>query len=91
MDGEKQRRALSAAEQAIRALGSGNAERARRAAATAIELDQIAVFGPFASAVGGAADELEVGGAIDGAHWDAIAEAVGPGPLQELVRNVAGA
>jgi hypothetical protein len=84
LDGKRQRNALTAAENAIRALGAGDAERARKAAAKAVDLDQIGVFTFLASAVGGAAAELEEG-RITAAAWDEVAAASGPGPLAALV------
>lgn len=81
MKGESQRRALTAVEQAIRALGAGDADRARAAAARAVELDQLGVYAHLGQAVGLAAADLEAGGTVSDPAWDAIAAAVGPGPL----------
>ncbi len=88
LDGNKQRNALTAAEQALRALGSGRPDRARKNAAKAAELDQIGVFASFASAVEAAAADLADGGPVSAAHWDGIAVAVGPGPLAFLVDEI---
>ena len=40
-DGQKQRRAVTAAEQSLRALGAGSPDKARAGAAKAADLDQI--------------------------------------------------
>ncbi len=80
MDGQSQRRALTAAEQAIRAIGAGDVERAKDAAARAADLDQIGAFASLVAAVGLASADL-ADGAVSAGSWDAIADAVGPGPL----------
>ena len=63
MDGHLQRQALTAAERAIEALGRKDPGGARSAVATAVERDQVGLFG-------------------------ALADAVGPGPLQGLVESI---
>lgn len=87
LDGKRQRNALTAAENAIRALGAGDGDRARAAAAKAADLDQIGAYVQFASAVDRAASGLPD---ISAASWGAIADAVGPGPLAALVDEMAG-
>jgi hypothetical protein len=85
VDGQQQRKALSAAERAIEHLGRGDAAAARRAADTAASLDQIGAFGGLRAAVETAAGLLDAGGALDDAAWDGVADAVGPGPLAAAV------
>jgi hypothetical protein len=90
VDGKKQRNALTAAEQALRALGAGNPDRARANAAKAAELDQIGAFAGFPPAIEDAADRIETEMEIPDATWDALADAVGPGPLAFLVTELRG-
>jgi len=87
-DGKKQRNALTAAENAVKALGLGDAVRARRSAATAADLDQVGAFSALPAAVDQAADELERRGTISPAAWEALSDAVGPGPVQSLITEV---
>jgi len=86
LDGKRQRNALTAAENAIRALG-GDPDRARKTAAKAAELDQIGAYTDFVPAIERAATELTLGGISVGA-WEALVDAVGPGPLAALVDEV---
>ncbi len=81
MDGQSQRRALTAAEQAIQALGAGDGDRAVAAARRAAELDQVGAFADLVGAVAVAAADLTASGAVGTAAWDGVAAAVGPGPL----------
>ncbi len=85
LDGQRQRRALTAAEQAIQALAAGHGERAAAAAARAAELDQIGVFAGLPEAVAAAVGELTGGDSVSAASWDGLAAAVGPGPLAAAV------
>ena len=64
MDGQQQRRALTAAESAVRALAAGDAARARVAAQKAASLDQLMVYAAFAGLVRRAAGEIEQLGAV---------------------------
>lgn len=84
-DGHKQRQALTAAEQALRALGDGNAAKARSSAAKAAELDQIGLYGEFVAAVDPLVADLDSGRIIDDAGWDSLAAALGMGPLSALI------
>jgi hypothetical protein len=84
LDGKRQRNALTAAENAIRALGAGDGVRARSAAVKAVELDQIGAYADFAAAVDRAAVEL-AGGGVSSEAWQAMIDAVGPGPLVALI------
>jgi hypothetical protein len=90
MDGHLQRQALTAAEHAIEALARRDPAGARMAVATAVERDQIGLFGQLADAVYLAASKLEHGEDIDAATWNQLADAVGPGPLQGLVEQARG-
>ncbi len=78
-DGRQQRRALTAAEQAIKTLAGGDTAKAMTAAARATELDQIGAYAGFPEAVAAAAR---------GEGWDALFDVVGPGPLQALVAEL---
>jgi hypothetical protein len=83
-DGHQQRRALTAAEQALQALQSGDSERARQAAARAAELDQTGIYSRFPDAVGIAADEIDASGAVSRSAWERLSVTLGPGPLQAI-------
>jgi hypothetical protein len=90
MDGQQQRRALSAAESAIGALASGDAARARRAAAKAAALDQIGVYAAFAGWVQRAAGEIERLGGVLPETKQALADSLGGGPLAAAVGELPG-
>ncbi len=83
--GQRQRKALTAAEKALRALGGGNAARARKAAAQAVDLDQIGVYSGLDTAVAPLAEKLDRGEAIDDAGWDSLIAVLGLGPLSGLI------
>lgn len=87
-DGQKQRRAVSAAEQTLRALADGNAAQARQAAAKSAELDQIGIYTAFSQAVVPLADRLERGEPVDDAGWNTLVETLGIGPLSGLVEEL---
>lgn len=89
-DGQKQRSALTAAEQALRALGAGDAGKARQRAAKAGELDQIGVYDEFLAAVEPLAASLDDGASIDNEAWDGLAAALGMGPLGGLIDEMRG-
>ncbi len=89
-DGEKQRRALTAAEQALRALGNGDAAKARSRAARAAELDQIGTYASFVDSLAPLADQIEAGEAISDAGWDHLANSLGMGPLSGLIDELRG-
>lgn len=84
MDGQKQRQALSAAEQALRALVDADADKARRAAQRVADLDQVGAFDSLTGLVAAAATEIESDGSVTVGSWRALAEALGPGPLGAL-------
>lgn len=83
-DGQQQRRALTAAEQALQALQAGDAERARQAATRAAELDQVGVYGRFPDTIAEAADEIETSGKVSPQGWRRLSAVLGPGPLQAI-------
>lgn len=89
MDGQRQRRAYTAAERAVRALGSGDPVGARRAAATAEELDQIGLYAAFRQLVDRSAGLLAAGAPVPEELWSAMRDAAGPGPLSALIDSVA--
>lgn len=86
-DGKKQRNALTAAENAVRALADANLSRATANATRAAELDQIGVYADFATTVGRIAGELADSTPND-EQWDAIAATLEPGPLAFLVEEL---
>ena len=86
MDGRRQRNALTAAEQAIRALAAGDADRARAATTQAVDLDQIGAYAGLDAAVETALEQLEATGSV-GDAWDRVAAAVPPGPLTSEVEQ----
>lgn len=88
MDGQQQRKALTAVERAIKALGVGDSETALRAAFTAAELDQIGAYSKLVEAVEVAVDRLDAGEEIDPAIWDELTEAVGPGPVAATIAEL---
>lgn len=87
-DGKRQRNALTAAERAIRALGNGKGDRAMSNARKAADLDQIGLYAALPGAIDAAAAQLETSGAVDEDGWNAVANAVGAGPLEFLVTEV---
>ncbi len=90
MDGQQQRKALTAAERAIQLLARHDAAGARRAASLAASLDQVGAFSRFEQAVHAAADDLDLSGVVSPAAWQAVREAVGPGPLQAALDHARG-
>ncbi|MDH5421179.1 MAG: hypothetical protein OEY55_05200 [Acidimicrobiia bacterium] len=85
MDGHKQRQALTAAERAIEHLVAGKPDEAERASQRAAELDQIGIFSRLVAAVAGVATDLRSGVTVADEHLVALRDAVGVGPLSELV------
>ena len=84
-DGLKQRQALTAAEQALRALGAGSGDKARSRAVKAVELDQIGAFTGLGDVVDRLASDLDAGNEITNAGWDELATTLGMGPLSALI------
>lgn len=87
MDGKKQRNALTAAENAVRALGVEDTARASSSASKAAELDQLGIYAGLPTAVSAGIAEIEAGDRVSNLTWDEISAVVGPGPLQELVEQ----
>lgn len=83
MDGQQQRRALTAAERSIRLALAGDIEGAQRAASTAERLDQIGAYGGLADLVGGLPTPMSDAGLAT------LTEALGPGPLAALAEALA--
>ena len=81
MDGQQQRRALNAAEQALTALERGDAAGALHAASEAAELDQIGAFAAFATVIATVAGDLAAGGVVGAAAWQQVAGSL-DGPLR---------
>ena len=90
MDGQQQRKALSAAESALRSLAAGETGRARAAADKAASLDQVDAYAGFVALVRLAAGEIEVLGAVTATTRDALRDALGPGPLAASVEELLG-
>lgn len=90
LDGHKQRNALTAAEQALRALGAGNAEWATRGADRVAELDQIGAYARLPEAVTRASRELADHGTVTRGGWEALRASLALGPLQALIDTMAG-
>lgn len=88
MDGQSQRRAVTAVERAIEALATGRTDSARSAARRATELDQLGLYVALKRAVDQAADDLERDGAISELSLAALQAAVGPGPLEAAVARL---
>ncbi|HSF85519.1 MAG TPA: hypothetical protein VLG28_07690 [Acidimicrobiia bacterium] len=85
MDGRRQRSALTAAENAVVALGASDAARARLNAAQAAAFDQLNVYAALPGAIEAAAAELETAGTVSASAWEAIAAALPAGPLRASV------
>ena len=85
MDGQQQRRALTAAERSIRLAFSGDLEGSRRAAATAESLDQIGVYEGLADLL------MAVGSPPDQATIERLTASLGDGPLAALVASLSNA
>jgi len=81
MDGQQQRRALTAAEQALQALVAADAGRATEAAERAAELDQTGAYTALPALVMAAVDEIAGNGHVSVEAWHLIATTLGPGPL----------
>lgn len=88
IDGQKQREALSAAERSLHLLGAGNHAGAVASASRARELDQVGTFSALPEAVARVIVAQEQDGRVPPEAWDALAAAVGPGPLQSHVADL---
>lgn len=90
MDGRQQRKALSAAESALRALAAGETGRARAAAEKAASLDQVGAYAGFVALVRRAAGEIEAVGGVLPETKRALADSLGGGPLAAAVEELLG-
>ena len=90
MDGQQQRKALTAAENALRSLGERHPFKAKRNAFQAVELDQVGAFEGLPNAVEMAIHDIEHGGRVSPDGWDRLAAVVGPGPLSALIDDLRG-
>lgn len=88
-DGKKQRNALTAAENALRALADGNTSRAAANASRATDLDQIGAYRGLADAITAIAASSEGAPPTD-TQWDDVAATLDPGPLAFLVEELRG-
>ena len=88
IDGQKQREALSAAERSLHLLDRGALGEAVAAAERAHQLDQVDAFSLLPSAVSRVVGHLEGGEHVPGEAWEALAAAVGPGPLRSHVADL---
>jgi hypothetical protein len=88
IEGRKQREALSAAERALYLLGRGAFDDAMAAAQRACELDQVDTFAALPEAVARVVAQKQNDGTVPAEAWDALAAAVGPGPLQAHVADL---
>lgn len=89
MDGQQQRQALSAAENALHGLvRGGQPDRAVRAAAKAEALDQVGLFAGLEAAVAQAATEVAEEGAVSAAARQRLLDVVGPGPLEQIIEGI---
>lgn len=90
VDGRRQRRALTAAQRSVELLASGDPAGARRAAATAVDLDQVDAFRGLVAAVDTAAAELEASGSLSRKGLRALSDAMPPGPLGAAAEALLG-
>lgn len=75
-DGQKQRNALTALEQAIRARAAGNRDRSIANATKAEKLDQIGVYAGVAAVI------------TKEDPWQSLRDLLPPGPLHALIDTV---
>ena len=85
--GRDQRRAVGAAELALRLLAAGDGPGARRAAEAAARLDRVGVFADLPAAVEEAAAGSRAG-AVRPATRSRLTAAVGEGPLRALAEGL---
>ena len=88
IDGQKQREALSAAERALHLLERRAFDKAESAAEQAKQLDQVGTFADLPEAVARIVALEQKGGGVPAEAWQALAEAVGPGPLRSHVADL---
>lgn len=88
VDGRRQRRALTAAEGALRSLDEADPTRARTEAAKAAELDGIGVFERLVPAIEDVADQMERGEPVGPERWSRLVDAVPEGPLRAVAESL---
>jgi hypothetical protein len=89
MDGRRQRNALTAAENALRALAAGDAARARVDSAKAVELDEVGAFVGLPVGVSAVASVLDRGDTPGAADWAKLTAALPAGPLRAMAESLA--
>lgn len=87
-DGQQQRKALSALERVVDALGKGDSVSAVRAANRAADLDQLGVYEALPEAVVAIADHTDAGTPVPDEAWEELLAAVGPGPVAAAVEQL---
>ena len=87
-DGHQQRKALTALERAVGALGMGDAETAQRAAGRAAEFDQIGVYERLPDAIARIVSHQTDRTEVPAELWDTLLDAVGPGPVATVVEQL---
>ena len=87
-DGHQQRKALTALERAVGALGKGDAETAQRAAGRAAEFDQIGVYERLPDAIARIVSHQTDRTEVPAELWDTLLDAVGPGPVATVVEQL---
>ena len=90
-DGQQQRKALTALERTIDALGKGDAVSAARASRRAADLDQLGVYAALPETVTDITDLREEGLPVPDELWDELLDAVGPGPVAAVVEQLRSA
>ena len=88
IDGQKQREALSAAERSLHLLELRAFDEAVAAAERARELDQVEAFAALPDAGSQVVAHEERGATVPAGVWEALATAVGPGPLRSHVADL---
>ena len=88
IDGQKQREAFSAAERSLHLLERRAFTEAVAAAERAGHLDQVGAFEDLPQAVAQIVAHEEQGGGVPAEAWEALAVAVGPGPLRSHVADL---
>ncbi len=90
-DGQQQRKALTALERTIDALGKGDTVSAARAARRAADLDQLGVYAALPETVIAITDLHHGGLPVPDELWDELLAAVGPGPVAAVVEQLRSA
>jgi len=87
-DGQQQRKALTALERTVDALGKGDSVSAVRAARRAADLDQLGVFASLPETVSSITDHSDEGSQVPVELWDELMATVGPGPVAAVVEQL---